>query len=367
MDHALRSPDQFNWTSRWGPVFWVGSGHLLPRRIRSWAWSVISQREDGTWRDPAGNDHRVGDYKVSHIWMLSERGRRLAFNDPWLARDDSYEMCGPHRGRFRAAGLAASGSTVFVAGRHGDLFTRLYDFDISGSDPVYFEYSYADQRGRRRPAIQLPPPGWVEHPKVPGRITRTISIEKRGRGGIHRTLRVEGLDARGRSGWWEKDLTARRRGAWRFHRSGRRLLGRRLHNPPRDTSALGLAPSRDRRYELAAGRWSARLEDFNVACSPARLRVRLSPRVGFALSLHTRDGIRVEPLASRPRSQYGTIEAPARVRRSRRPAVRGWVERHLRGRRFTDVAVEVTDRAVELDELGWRFVRSSRGRGRTGG
>jgi hypothetical protein len=360
MDHALRAPDEFNWTSRWGPVFWTGSGHVLPRGVQAWAWSVISQREDGSWRDRAGNRHRVGDFKVSHVWMLGDGGRRLAFNDPWLARDDSYEMCGPHRGRFRAAGLAASGSTVFVIGRRGDLFTRLYDFDISGSDPVFFDYSYADQRGRRRPAIQLPPPGWVEQPKVPGRITSTISIEKRGRGGVHRTLRVEGLDRRGRRGFWEKDVTARRSRAWRFRRTGRGLVGRALPNSPRDTSAHGLAPSRDRRYRLAADGWSARLEDFNMACSPARLRVRLSPHLSFALLLHTRDGIRLEPLGAGPRSQYGTLEAPARVRRSRPPAVRAWLARHLGGRRFTEVGVKVTARAVELEELGWRLVRSSR-------
>jgi hypothetical protein len=362
MDHALRGAEEFNWTSRWGPVFWMGTGHLLPRGIRSWAWSVISQREDGTWRDPAGHPQRVGDYKVSHIWMLGRDGRRLGFNDPWLARDRSYEMCGPHRGRFRVAGMAASGSTIFVIGHHGDMFTRLYDFDISGSDPAFFHYSYADQRGRRNPVIQLPPPAWREQPKVPGRITRTISIEKRGRGGVHRTLRVEGRDARGRTGYWQKDLTALR---WRFHRTGRPPLGRALPNPRRDTSAAGLGRSRDLRYARPRfGGWSAELADYNVACSPARLRVRLASGARFALALHTADGIRLTPrapgLSAEPRQQFGTIEVPARVRRGASPAVRRWLAGRLGGRRFTAVTVLATTGAVVLDELGWRFTRRGR-------
>src|SRR5262245_47395216 len=125
MNHALEDPSLFDWTSRWGPLFWSGSGHALPSNIQTWAWSVLSIHEDGTYRDSAGNDHPVGEFKVSHVWTLRDNGRRLNFNDPWLARDQSYVMCGPQRDRFRAVDMAASGSTVFVIGRRGDMFTRL--------------------------------------------------------------------------------------------------------------------------------------------------------------------------------------------------------------------------------------------------
>ena len=81
-------------------------------------------------------------------------------------------MCGPRRGRFRAVNLSASGSYVFVVGRHGELYTRLYDFDISGHDPVFFSYSYEDQRGKGDGApIQLPAAPWVRQPRIPGAIT----------------------------------------------------------------------------------------------------------------------------------------------------------------------------------------------------
>ncbi len=145
---------------------------------------------------------------MSHIWGLRSGGQRLTFWDPWLPLDESYEMCGPHRGRFKAVNLSASGSFVFVVGRDGDLFTRLYDFDISGHDPVFFRYSYEDQRGKGDGSpIQLPAAPWVEQPKVPGAITSAISIHKVGEGTIHRILRVEGTRD-GQTGYWERDAAA---------------------------------------------------------------------------------------------------------------------------------------------------------------
>ncbi len=78
-------------------------------------------------------------------------------------------MCGPVRGRFKAVNLSASGSYVFVIGRHGDMLTRLYDFDIAGHDPIFFHYSYDDQSGKGDGApIQLPGAPWVRQPKIPG-------------------------------------------------------------------------------------------------------------------------------------------------------------------------------------------------------
>ena len=97
MDNALKGAVQFSWSSRWGTPFWGGPGYALPH-VRTWAWSVISPAEDETWTDPAGNETRVGRSKVSHIWGLRRGGQRLTFWDPWLPLDESYEMCGPHRG-----------------------------------------------------------------------------------------------------------------------------------------------------------------------------------------------------------------------------------------------------------------------------
>ena len=352
MDGATLDPTAFNWSMRWGRPFWTGAGRTLPHHVRDWEWSVLSQVEDGTWQDTAGNRHQVGDGKVSHIWMLRGDGHRLTFIDPWLPPDQSYEMCGPHRGRFRSAALSVSGSTVFVIGHHGDLYTRLYDFDIAGDDPVFFDYSYADQRHRSNPVIQLPSPQWVRQPKIPGTVTDRISIEKHGRGAVHRTLRVEGRH-HGRTGYWHKDITAAR---WSFTPTGDRLVGRVLDNPARDTSALGLAPSSDRRYSGRA--WSAQLTvpDFNVYCTPAPVRVRLDTGEAFSLVLHTTDNIRqrtrARGLDRNPRMLNGTLEVPRAVRRSNNPHVQRFLS-HLDGRHFVRATLDATLGTLSFRHQGW--------------
>jgi hypothetical protein len=361
LDGILSDPAYFTWTMRWGPPFWTGSGRRLPLHIRTWSWSVLSQLEDGTWRDAAGNDHAVGDFKVSHIWTLGRDGRRLTYLDPWLPRDSSYEMCAPHRGRFRSAGMSASGSTVFVIGRYGDMFTRLYDFDISGADSVFFDYSYDDQRGRPDPAIQLPSPAWREQPKIPGVVTDRISIEKVGASSLHRTLRVEGRrDKRrgSRTGYWQKDLTARR---WRFVPTGEPLRGHLLRNPPRDTSGRGLLRSEARRYVGAAGTAELTIPDFDVSCSPAHVRVWLATGQRFTMRLHTVDAIRQDTRArgldAEPRLVQGVLEVPARLLRSKDPDVRAFLDSLGPRGRFVDADLDATVTRLGFRDQGWTFRR----------
>ena len=316
LDYALRDPRYFNWTRRW-TNFWHGPGRQLPRGLMAWSWSVISPREDRFWVDTAGNHQAVGADKVSHIWMLSGGGQRLTYNDPWLSADMSYEMCGPRRGRLQAVNLSASGSTIFVIDRFGDMYTRLYDFDIAGNDPAFFHYSYYSQRHVAHPAIQLPSPDWVQQPKVPGRITNIISVEKVGVGAVHRILRVEGLDRRGHTGFWQKDITQRGSGAWRFHRTDQPLQGRLLDNAAGDSSGRALGPSGDRAYAGTAtgGGWTGTVPNFNVYCTPTPLEVRFSDGERLDLVLHTVDSIHLTPRAAgldnNPRTLQGTIEVPA--------------------------------------------------------
>ena len=357
MDGALKDASGFNWTSRWGTPFWAGPGYQLPGAVIAWSWSVISPLEDGTWTDPAGNKTAIGAGKVSHIWGLRDGGRRLTFWDPWLPLDESYEMCGPLRGRFRSVNLSVSGSTVFVIGPRGDLFTRFYDFDISGHNSVFFSYAYEDQRGKGDGApIQLPAVGWVRHPKVPGRITKAISVHKVGTGGINRAMRVEGLDGDGHTGFWEKDVTELKASAWRFHRTDRPLTAQRLSNPRANTSRQSLGKPEDRRYVLKTPEFRAELIDFNAYCSPARLRIRpAGARKSYDLILHAVDGLRQQPrgrgLDSVPREQYGNVEVPAKLLK------RGFPRDKLGGRRFTTVTVNATANDVAMEELGLTFKR----------
>lgn len=340
MDNALKDSRLFNWSKRWGPPIWQGDGYVLPGGVKAWAWSVISPVEDRNWTDPAGNRTPIGTFKVSHIWGLRSGGRRLTFWDPWLPRDESYEMCGPRRGRFKAINMSASGSVVFVIGPRGDMFTRPYDFDLSGHDPIFFDYSYEDQRGMGDGApIQLPAEGWTEQPKIPGTITSEISIHKIGRDMIHRILRVEGR-RHGRTGFWQRDIAAPRASGWRFHATGAPLQGERLGNPARDTSGLGLGRGEDHRYRMHGDGIRATILDFNVYCSPSRLRIHRNGNVRKLL-LHSADGLRqVERgrgLDGEPRDQYGAIEYPDGT--------------------FREVTIQATRSQVVVEEPGWRFER----------
>jgi hypothetical protein len=247
-------------------------------------------------------------------------------------------MCGPHRGRFRAVNLSAAGSFVFVIGRFGDMFTWLYDFDISGHDPVFFHYSYEDQRGRGDGApIQLPPAGWARQPKIHGTITSAISISKIGVDSVHRILRVEGM-RRGHTGFWQRDVAWARGRGWRFHVTGAPLTRRPLVNPPGDTSGQRLARGEDRRYRMRDGGVTATLLDYNVYCSPATLRWSEDGRVRTH-RFYNVDGLRQVPRArgldDEPRIQYGEIR---------------WGPGD-----FEAVTVEATRDRIEIPEHNWTF------------
>lgn len=361
VDGILRRPEHFSWSLRWGPPFWTGPGMQLPTGFRTWAWSVVSPLEDRTWLDPAGNHPKVGEGKVSHIWLLSRNGRRLIYRDPWLPVDDSYAACLPHRDRFKAASMNASGSTLFIVGRHGDLFTRLFDFDISGNNSLFFKYSFGDQSRDPDPRIQLPAEPWTEQPKIPGTITDRISIAKRGPGTIHRTLRVEGRRD-GTVGYWEKDLRAK---SWRFVPTGGRLQGRILDNPQRPTSTVGLGRSTDRRYAGQVGGATVTIPDYNAYCSPAQVRVRLATGERFALRLHTVDNIRQGPrsygLDGNPRATVGMLEIPASVRRGANAHVRAFLD-GLGPGRWVPANLDATAKRLAFRHQDWSLTYRGAGR-----
>lgn len=379
MDNALKDRLVFNWSSRWGPPLWTGSGHRIRENYLAWSWSVISPVEDKNWTDPAGNQHAIGQGKVSHIWILADDGQDIIYVDPWLPRDESYGMCGPQGGRLQMVNLAASGSTVAVITRYGDIYTRHYDFDLAGADDLFFDYSYEDQRGLANPAIQLPGFDWARQPRVPGRVTHHLGIHKVGENMIHRVLRVEGLDGGGHSGFWQRDIADSGQG-WTFTRTDAPLKGTLLDDPGGDTVArvLGPDPGLDYGYNLAAlpalgeraqidsdDDWAAELLGFSTYCSPAVLRIHVAPDRFFDLLLHSTDVIRqterARGLDDQPRPFNGAIEIPQALHDTLadQPAkVQEFVARYLGPTRFTEVSVTGVTGAITFDDYGWTFTRS---------
>ena len=339
------------WTWRWGPYFWIGSGMRMWEDVRQWATSEFTSAE--WFRDTAGRRHHpIG---VATVYLLRGDGRRITYLDPWLPQDESREVCGPRRGTQPLAGLSGSGSVAFVVGEDGGLWTRLYDFDVSGANTVFGDYTWERGLPADDPRWQLPGPRWVRHATPPGRVTDRISIAKTGDDARDRVLRVEGRDRSGRTGYWEKQLTAAR---WTFVRTGDALQGEPLPSAAPDSR---LPAPDDRRYVGTVGERRAVLRDLNPECSPARLAVQVTPRHRLDLVLHSSDGLRQERrergLTDVPREYNGALEVPRGTWRhlEQQPAaVRRWVRTHLDGR-ITTAPLAVTATRVRFLAQCWQL------------
>ncbi len=377
MWNALDEVSKFRWQKQWGLPFWYGPGMKLRPDVMKWDFSVVSIPEDGYWTDPAGNLRKVGSAKCSHIIMLNSGGQTITFNDPWLPRDYSYGIGTPFRGRFISVNLSSSGSTHFIINRYGDMFTRMFDFDISGLDQ-FMPYSYEDQRGiSGNPdsifqVIQLPAEDWLKQPKIltTGRasITDRISIQKIGKNCIHRTLRVEGTDEGGNTGFYEKDIRGIGSASWVFHKTGEKLAGKTLDNKPYDSSAEALGQSDDLAYSMKADGFTASIPDFNCYNPPATLEIRLSGGSSISLPLHYRETIRVSERAAGidndPRLFLGAIEAPQTFIDSLKEApeeVKAFAGKYLEtdDGRFTEIRITVALDLLEIKStnIGWLFER----------
>lgn len=339
------------WTWRWGPYFWSGSGMRMFEDVRRWAASELTSGERFT--DSSGREQTpIG---VATVYLLRGDGRRITYLDPWLPADESREVCGPRRETVPLVALSGSGSTVFVAGRRGELYTRLYDFDVSGANTVFGSYSWQEGRPSEDARWQLPGPGWVRHRRPPGLFTDRLSIAKTGRGSADRLLRVEGRDRRGRTGWWEKGIAERR---WRFVSSDALLEGRRL---PRRGRTRTFVPD-DRRYAGTIAGAPAEVLDLNPECSPATLRVHVEPGLPLDLVLHSSDGLRQETrehgLDDTPREYNGAIEVPRELFSSldrRDPRLEAWIDENLGGRRFTAAPLAVTGTRLRFLAQCWEL------------
>lgn len=338
------------WTWRWGPYFWAGAGTDLFSDVRSWSASELTSGEFLT--DSAGQ--RRTPIGVATVYLLRGDRRTLTYLDPWLPVDESREVCGPERGTVPLAAMSGSGSTVFVADERGGLWTRLYDFDVSGANTVFGDFSWQQGRPASDARWQLPAPAWLRHSAPPGQVTDRISISKSGLGSADRVLRVEGRDRAGRTGYFEKRLDA---AAWRFVATGLRSSGNALPRP--DSRAFA---ADDRLFRGTVDGATVTARDVNPSCSPVHLAVEVAPGLRLDLLLHLSDGMRQETRArgldDTPREYNGAIEIPAATfaalpRSDAR--LRAWVVANLGGQRITTAPVALTTTRLRFLAQCWQL------------
>jgi hypothetical protein len=253
---------QMTWTDGWGGALGEGPG-LDAQFSTACGWSVSDSfaTDVREYTDTNGTVHSVG-LGVAHQYRLSEDGRRIYLNDWWLPPDWSRQVCGPDNGQLSAANLSASASTLFVIGEGGAIYTRLYDVDIGGENPLLtYSYIVGPGSGTTR---RLPSPPWIRQPDVPGRPTTTITIFQDGVGNDARVLRVAGEQG-GVIGRFEKRITD---AAWTFTEDPAatgRFVDELTFPDPAQATPLRWAGT----IAGAGGSLAIRIEAPDLVCSPA--------------------------------------------------------------------------------------------------
>ncbi len=248
-----------------------------------WADSSVSPDYDEFYIDSDGKVTSIGGSGCTDLYYLNpDDNTKIVYCDPWLPGDDSREIASPLHGTFQVKSLSASSSTLFITNEYGDLYTRLFDYDISGGDEIFFTYSYYPQDGKednvnsplndtlngsndpRYAQIRVPAEAWYQQPKIDGTITDRLTIQSLGGDSNNRILRVEGMK-NGKTGYFEKMLYDAK---WTFHATGQPLKGTILKNSAKDTSANDVTEETGIDYGgyIGGGAW-LQVTDFNYAAT----------------------------------------------------------------------------------------------------
>lgn len=347
--------ESFKWKKSWGHPLGKGPGAFLPLDLKGWDFSQLSLKEDKFVLNPVSGkkDFYLGN---AHIFWLHQNGRWIKFMDPWVVSDHSYEVCGPLRGRFTAINISTAGSLIFLINQFGDMYTRLYDFDLAGYNSVYYRYSY-DQTNKPFAPRQLPLPDWKYQPKITGPITNIISVFKSGKGAKFRELRVEGLNEQGQSGYYYKDVNA---AGWEFKETNHVLFGTLIQNSPDYKSEQILGAREDKSYHGSLDDFSLSIPNFHIYCSPAIFRIKFNKSTYIDLNLHTRGTFRTKPrergLTPEPMDLNGAIEIPEQIfseLKQQPPVVKAFIKKYLNNKRWTNISAKATLQTIRV--MGRKF------------
>ena len=361
---------EYKCTRRWGAPFSQGLGMQVPADNRAWSFSQLCPIEDRYYQAFNGNKHDVGK-GVVNIYILSTDGQRITYIDPWLPNDLSFEVGSPHRARFRSVNISASGSSIFIINKYGDMYTILYDFDLAGADDFFFNYTYEPDKHiapdtskvvHRKVPRPLPLPGWVKQPKITGTITDRITIFKVPPGTYHRTLMVEGKDSLGNTGYYTKDINA---GAWEFVPTGEPLQGSLLENSPGDRSVETLGPDESRAYRCTEKNVTIDISDFNLYWPWSTFIITVKGCRPCTLDLHTHEVIRQFTRERGYKKKRvllrGAVKVPDRVKAERKTLekpVKEFLKEHFADRTYTRVKVWAKHsylKIIDPYDFKWKF------------
>lgn len=336
---------KLKWKKGWGKP--ISRTLKLPPN-KAWAISNLSDDAEG-FEDPAGH-FKPTPLGVSTIYVLSPDGRRLNYADPWLPANFGHRISMPQRGRFIAESMDASGSTIFLINKAGQMYTRLADFDSTGADPL-FAYSFTKYTQK---VIALPGEDWREQPRINGRITARITIFTNGRGNAGRELRVEGVDAQGNGGYYHKPIYG---SDWEFVRTGAVVAG------PFLGGVAEQGPELDADYPVSfPGLLHSRLPDgcvitFSPHNDVAYLKIPVDA-AAVSLPLYVREGFNATRKGMP--NLLGSIVVPDDVLNSHDPATAALVKKYLHNK-VTDVRIIFDGKTVELRPAPWRAIREKLG------
>jgi hypothetical protein len=386
MLNALSEPKNFKWEAERGFPFGKGDAVLMPDDIVGWDISLISPHTDKYYLDTLG-EHTVG-VGCTTLFVLLNGGQKITYKDPWLPVDESNQVCGPQRGRFKAVAFSASGSTLFEMDQYGNSFGQRYDFDIAGADRVFIRYSYDEQAShlgflnRLLSPRKLPLDGWHRFPPLPslsGFYTDLISVEKTGLGARFREFRIEGVQE-GYSGYYRliHDFVPQlahqqQQPHWDFIKTGVPLQGKVIGSTEREPMALDLGDAQGVNLMTHMGNIQIELEDFNGYCSPTPLRLSFGASIPpLELRLHTHEKLRISKISEQaPIDFNGAIEIPPEIladRESLPPEHAAFLKSYLGLARFTKVKIRRSADGVVLKSLvsltrkslRWTFSRGLR-------
>jgi hypothetical protein len=323
------------WREKWGLIFFAKKFQIL-KNNRAWGISHKGPLMEG-YQDIDGVSQYIS-FGVTTLYALTPSGNEIQYIDPWLPPhwgNNAHKIKTPLDGRFVAKSMSTSGSTVFLIGSTGEMWTRLYDFDTAGHDPL-LQYTYKREKKRireRGEIATLPAEKWRKQPRISsGEITDNITLFQNGdKGNKGFTLRVEGKK-NGKSGIFHKKIYSDK---WSFSPIGQKITKSFLK---RGKTPLG--PKITKNYNGTINRkgidLNAKLLNFNHHTNSGIIELKVKNKI-FNINLYT---VRNSVDKKGRQHAHGTIILPKQIMNSKDSEIKNIYKTVFHNERIIDFVIK---------------------------